>query len=207
VSWAIVTITSLVPPFLAYLAILACDASGRVTVPSLILSMPSVRSSGRAVPGFTAPIGTSAAICHLLARLDASASASCLAIGLTAALLSKPTPMQATDTQYTAGIASSPSNPVPDHSSPPLPAPGSHTSITPPVHAVTTAPTNRRPNARQPKSVVWHHFTKAPDYETSWKTTCMHCTKVLTATCGATTTLKTHLEKRHPEKLAESSGR
>jgi hypothetical protein len=90
---------------------------------------------------------------------------------------------------------------VTPESSPPLLSPPQER--TPPN---VTAAARPYTTARQPRSLVWKHFIKAGDYETSKKATCMHCTAVLTASGGSTSSMLQHVQKQHPDVLTQPDG-
>jgi BED zinc finger len=58
------------------------------------------------------------------------------------------------------------------------------------------------PNGRPCRSQAWLHFQKTRDYRTSHKAACMHCSTVLVASHGSTTTMLLHLQRKHPDHLA-----
>ena len=107
--------------------------------------------------------------------------------------------MQTTDTQSTADIASG------FHDTAPPSALSTPSPCTPPAY-VLTIPASTDPTGRQTRSEAWLHFSKAPDYPTSRKVTCKHCSRTFMATGGATTSLNGHLKKKHPNMLISSAG-
>jgi hypothetical protein len=86
----------------------------------------------------------------------------------------------------------------------PTPASSSTSTISGdrPVNGVVAPPPI---TSRPGKSPVWLHFRKAEDYEISKKASCMHCDKTLVASRSSTSTMLTHLQKKHPGPLAASS--
>jgi cellulose synthase/poly-beta-1,6-N-acetylglucosamine synthase-like glycosyltransferase len=46
-------------------------------------------------------------------------------------------------------------------------------------------------------SIVWHHFTKDPDFKENKKATCNYCSKVYICSGGSTTNVKKHLNKHN----------
>jgi hypothetical protein len=91
--------------------------------------------------------------------------------------------------------ASTPDGTLPSPSQTPIPP-------APPLDIAIASPSDVV--ARPPRSVVWAHFIKADDYETSNKATCMHCGKTLVASGGSTSTMRQHLKNRHVDKLNET---
>jgi hypothetical protein len=66
-----------------------------------------------------------------------------------------------------------------------------------------TALTN---SGRRPKSDIWLHFTKATDYKTTKKATCMHCAKTFVASNGSTSSMRIHLHSHHADVFPTPAG-
>jgi BED zinc finger len=111
--------------------------------------------------------------------------------------------IQTTYTQSTAATANSFSNATQESSELPLSAPDPPAFHTP-AHALPPPPPPPpavSPTGRQLTSVVWKHFIRLPDYNTSRRGTCMHCARVLKACRGSTSSMLVHLKVHHADKL------
>jgi hypothetical protein len=98
------------------------------------------------------------------------------------------------DTQPAPDITSCSYDEESSSSSPSTPSP--RASATPPDQ-LSKILANNRASGQKLRSKVWLHFTKAADYKTSGKATCVHCGKTFTSRRGSTTTMNQHLEKLH----------
>jgi BED zinc finger len=85
------------------------------------------------------------------------------------------------------------------------PAGSTPTSPTLAAHPVDDVAVPATTSGRACGSPVWGHFKKAQNYRDSHKAECMHCSKILVASHGSTSTMLLHLQKNHPNDLAAKS--
>ena len=126
-------------------------------------------------------------------------------------MMQPPTYAQCTADSASCSVDDASESPSPPQSTPspcasatshsPLPSPPPFS----PAH-LSKVLTNSRAHARQPRSIVWSHFVKAPDYTTSKKATCVHCNKTFMSRHGSTSTMHMHLQKNHPSVLVTPDG-